>query len=112
MLRRAVMEFGFDGWMEDFGEQIEDDNRFVAGKSGREMANLYPLIYHKISYAIATKLKADIVTFSRSGYSGSQGFSRYLGWRPVARLEFGSRVPVRNSRRNYRGPLGIRRLGS
>ena len=113
MLRRVVVEFGFDGWMEDFGEQIEDDNRFVAGKSGREMANLYPLIYHKISYAIATKLKADIVAFSRSGYSGSQGFSRLvLGWRPVVRLEFGSGVPVRNFRRNNRGPLGIWCMGS
>jgi len=78
MLRRAVVDFGLDGWMEDFGEQIKSDNRFRVKKSGRELATLYPLLYHKISYAISTRLKPDLVAFSRSGYSGSQGYSRVV----------------------------------
>ena len=73
-----MMDFGFDGWMEDFGEQTQDNDRFMTRKSGREMANLYPWLYHKISYAVGTKLRPDVVQFSRSGYSGSQAYSRVV----------------------------------
>lgn len=78
MIRGIVIEQNFDGWMEDFGEWVEDDHRFAAGKTGREMANLYPLFYHKITYQISRKLKPDWVTFVRSGSAGSQGYTRVV----------------------------------
>lgn len=75
---RTVRDEHFDGWMEDFGEQIQDSDRFWDGKTGLEIANLYPLLYHKISYESAHRVRADIVEFSRSGYAGSQSYTPVL----------------------------------
>lgn len=77
-LGRVLERDDFDGWMEDFGEAIKDDQRFAVGKTGRVMATLYPLIYHKTSYEISHQIKPDVVEFDRSGAPGSQAFTRVL----------------------------------
>ncbi|MGH9515386.1 MAG: glycoside hydrolase family 31 protein [Terriglobales bacterium] len=71
-IKTIVVDDNFDGWMEDFGEWVNDTDRFAAGKSGRKLTNLYPLLYHRITYEVAHKLKNDVVEFDRSGYAGSQ----------------------------------------
>jgi alpha-glucosidase (family GH31 glycosyl hydrolase) len=78
MKQKSVVEYDFDGWMEDFGEQVKDTDRFAVGKTGAELANLYPLLYHKTTYEIAHRLKPDVVEFSRSGYAGSQSYTPVL----------------------------------
>jgi len=70
-----LLKDNFDGWMEDYGDTINDTDRFAAGVTGREMANLYPLFYHKITNEIARKAKPEVVEFDRSGYAGSQGYT-------------------------------------
>lgn len=75
---KIVRDDNFDGWMEDFGEWVNDNDRFAAGVTGRKMENLNPLFYHKITYEVAHKLKPDIVEFDRSGYAGSQGYTRVI----------------------------------
>jgi alpha-D-xyloside xylohydrolase len=70
-----LLKDNFDGWMEDYGDTINDTDRFAAGVTGREMANAYPLFYHKITNEIARNAKPDVVEFDRSGYAGSQGYS-------------------------------------
>jgi alpha-D-xyloside xylohydrolase len=77
-IREIVVNQNFDGWMEDYGEWVNDADRFAAGVSGRTMANLNPLFYHRITYEIAHSAKPDIVEFVRSGYAGSQGFTRVV----------------------------------
>lgn len=77
MLTSAVRDQAFDGWMEDFGEWIADTDSFAAG-SGTTIAELYPLLYHKITLRIAQNLNPNVVPFSRSGSSGSQQFSPVL----------------------------------
>lgn len=77
-IQRILTVHNFDGWMEDFGEWTQDDHRFAAGKTGRVMASLNPLFYHKITYEIAHRIKPDVVEFARSGAPGSQAFTRVL----------------------------------
>jgi alpha-glucosidase len=77
-IERVLKDYNLDGWMEDFGEWVKDDHQFAAGKTGRTMASLYPLFYHKISYQVAHRIKADAVEFDRSGSPGSQGFTPVL----------------------------------
>ena len=77
-VREILLNDNFDGWMEDFGEWVHDTDRFGAGVNGRKMANLNPLFYHKITYEIARKAKPDVVPFVRSGYAGSQGYTRVV----------------------------------
>jgi alpha-glucosidase (family GH31 glycosyl hydrolase) len=75
MIHTILIDSNFDGWMEDFGEWINDDDQFAAEKTGRVMATLNPLLYHKITYEITHELKPDAVEFSRSGAPGSQAFT-------------------------------------
>ncbi len=77
MITSAVRDQGFDGWMEDFGEWIADTDTFAAGK-GATVAEVYPLLYHKITLRIAQSLNPSVAPFSRSGSSGSQQFSPVL----------------------------------
>lgn len=74
-IRHILLDNDFDGWMEDFGEWVNDTDRFAAGVTGRKMANLNPLFYHKITYEITHNAKPDAVEFDRSGYAGSQGYT-------------------------------------
>ena len=77
-LRTILVDDNFDGWMEDFGEAVNDTDRFAAGVTGRAMINLNPFFYHKITYEISHKFKPDVVEFDRSGYAGSQGYTRVI----------------------------------
>jgi alpha-glucosidase (family GH31 glycosyl hydrolase) len=73
-----LRDYNFDGWMEDFGEWVRDDDQFAAGKSGRVMASLNPLFYHKMAGEVVRRVKPDAVRFARSGAPGSQAFSPIL----------------------------------
>ncbi len=77
-IRNILLDDGFDGWMEDFGEWVNQSDRFAAGVTGRTMANLNPLFYHKITYEITHEAKPDAVEFVRSGYAGSQGYTQVV----------------------------------
>jgi len=77
-IREILLDDNFDGWMEDFGESGRDTDRSAVGLTGRNMANLSPLLYHSITNRIALKAKPDIVEFARSGYAGSQSYSSVI----------------------------------
>ncbi len=78
MKQKILTEYDFDGWMEDFGEQVRDTDHFAVPKTGEELANLYPLLYHKVTHYVSVKAKPNVVEFSRSGYAGSQGYTPVL----------------------------------
>ena len=77
MLTHAVRGQAWDGWMEDFGEWINDTDHFAAG-DGARLAEVYPLLYHKITTRIVQAMNPQVVSFSRSGSPGSQAFSPML----------------------------------
>ena len=61
-LRKLLVEDGWNGWMEDFGENNPK----------------WTLEYHKASHRMALKYCPDKVAFCRSGYAGSQAFTQVL----------------------------------
>jgi alpha-D-xyloside xylohydrolase len=77
MLTHAVHDQAWDGWMEDFGEWVDDTDHFAAG-DGTRMAEVYPLLYHKITTRIVQAMNPEVVSFSRSGSPGTQAFSPVL----------------------------------
>ena len=77
-LRHILLEDNFDGWMEDYGEWVNDGDRFADGNRGRKLSNLNPFLYHKITYEISRAAKPDVVEFVRSGYAGSQAYTRVV----------------------------------
>jgi alpha-glucosidase (family GH31 glycosyl hydrolase) len=92
------LEYGFDGWMEDFGEQIPDDARFADGTTGFETHNRYPVLYHEAAHA-GWRESGVRATFSRSGGLGSIRHQpviwpgdQYTDWTPSRGL--GSVIPA------------------
>ena len=77
MLTHAVRDQRWDGWMEDFGEYVDDGDHLAAG-DGTRLSEVYPLLYHKITTRIAQAMDPGIVSFSRSGFTGTQQWSPML----------------------------------
>lgn len=95
-VRAIVLQDNFDGWMEDFGEWVNDSDRFAAGVTGRKMANLNPLFYHKITYEI----------------SQAALHARNLGRRSAAELVAGLRASLGGTGGHHRRTSGISCLGT
>jgi alpha-glucosidase (family GH31 glycosyl hydrolase) len=81
---RSALRLGADGFMQDFGEQVQSGMHFDDGSTGATMHNRYPVLFHR-----ATRQAVDgferrhprrrIFFYTRSGYSGTPGSSAYEG---------------------------------
>lgn len=74
-LRRMVTEYGFDGWMADFGEWSPLDAVVADGSDPVEVRNTYPTEWQRLTREVMEELRPDgnWVMFARSGWSGTQG---------------------------------------
>ncbi|NVM31094.1 MAG: DUF4968 domain-containing protein [Candidatus Helarchaeota archaeon] len=57
----------------DFGEGIEPPTKFQK-YSGRQMHNLFPLLYNKAAFEITEKTFGEGIIWARSAYAGSQRY--------------------------------------
>jgi alpha-D-xyloside xylohydrolase len=71
---RRLAEMGVDGFNTDFGEQIPEDAVFFDGRTGREMHNIYPRLYNKITFE-AMQTGQPGMLLARAGWHGSQRLS-------------------------------------
>jgi alpha-glucosidase len=73
---QAGLRLGADGFMADFGEQVQPDMHFFNGETGAVMHNRYPVIYQRVVRQAVTGFekrhpRRHIFFYSRAGYSGS-----------------------------------------
>jgi sulfoquinovosidase len=79
---RAALDLGADGFMEDFGEQVQADMHFHDGSTGATMHNRIAVLYHRATrqaldaYASAHPGR-ELFSFVRAGYSGAPGSAAY-----------------------------------
>jgi alpha-glucosidase (family GH31 glycosyl hydrolase) len=73
-LRAILVGQGWDGWMQDFGEQVLPDALLHGGK-GADWHNLFALLYHAASAAEQAASKPDSLFFARAGYLGAQALA-------------------------------------
>jgi hypothetical protein len=52
-----LMGFGADGFMQDFGEHVQETDRFSDGSTGRTMHNRYPVLYHRMTAEMEGELE-------------------------------------------------------
>ena len=57
----------------DFGEGVEPPTQFLK-YDGRQMHNLYPLLYNKAAFEITEKKFGEGIIWARSAYTGSQRY--------------------------------------
>lgn len=69
-----LLDLGVDGFQTDFGEQVPKDTVFFDGRFGKEMHNLYPVLYNEITYQTMQAIKPGVLLI-RSGWHGSQKHS-------------------------------------
>lgn len=74
LLSEAVAD-GHDGWMEDFGEYTPPLTVASDGTRGRSLHNRYPVDYHRASKLYRSGVEKPLVTFVRSGFTGSAPYS-------------------------------------
>ncbi|MGL5042008.1 MAG: alpha-glucosidase [Culicoidibacterales bacterium] len=76
IIKVNMIDFGFDGWMADFGEYLPTDVVLHDGSDPMIMHNKWPLLWAKVNYeAIQERGKlGEIVYFMRAGTSGSQKY--------------------------------------
>ncbi|MEA2428210.1 MAG: sulfoquinovosidase [Thermoleophilaceae bacterium] len=75
---RHGLDLGADGFMQDFGEQVQVDMRFADGSTGAEMHNRYPKLYHALTRAVLDRYAHEhpgrqFFWYTRAGYSGTPG---------------------------------------
>jgi alpha-glucosidase (family GH31 glycosyl hydrolase) len=78
----AALEEGAEGFMLDFGEQVQPGMHFMDGTSAEVMHNLYPALYDRITREVVEEFEAthpgrQIIFFTRAGFSGEPGSSAY-----------------------------------
>jgi alpha-glucosidase (family GH31 glycosyl hydrolase) len=78
-----LLDAGADGFMQDFGEQVQAGMRFSDGSTGLTMHNRYPVVWHRLSRRIADAWarrhpgRGTPWFFTRAGYSGRPGSAAY-----------------------------------
>ena len=70
---KALFDLGASVIKADFGEAIEPAMKF-RNYDGREMHNLYPLLYNKAAFEITKQTSGDGIIWARSAYAGSQRY--------------------------------------
>lgn len=81
-LLRPLLEMGVAAIKVDFGESIPTNYHF-AGAEGKEMHNLYSLLYNKVVYEITKEVHGDQgIIWARSGWAGSQRYPVHWGGDP------------------------------
>jgi len=85
---RYLIEMGVSTFKTDFGEEIPEDGLFHNGKTGKEMHNLYPLLYNRTVHEVLSEYFKQPVVWGRSGFSGMQKYP--LCWSGDPLCDFGS----------------------
>jgi len=70
-----LIGLGVDGFNTDFGEQVPENVIFHNGLTGKEMHNIYPVLYNEITLQAMKKNNKPGVLLARSGWHGSQAHS-------------------------------------
>lgn len=70
---RNLFEIGASVIKTDFGEAIEPHQKFL-NYSGREMHNLFPLLYQKAAFDVTEQFFGKGIIWARSAYAGSQRY--------------------------------------
>src|SRR5262249_4549601 len=74
-----LTDLGFDGWMQDGGDDAPVDGVYASGTAGPAARNNYPVAYARATRTAAIAARPDYVSFMRTGFAGSQRYTR-VAW--------------------------------
>ena len=79
---RSALRLGAEGFMQDFGEQVQVDMHFDDGSTGATMHNRLPVLFHRATWQAVQAFERHhpdrhVFYFTRSGYTGTPGAARW-----------------------------------
>ena len=79
---RSALRLGAEGFMQDFGEQVQVDMHFDDGSTGAAMHNRLTVLFHRATWQAVRAFERDhpnrhVFYFTRSGYTGTPGAARW-----------------------------------
>ncbi len=79
---RSALRLGAEGFMQDFGEQVQVDMHFDDGSTGATMHNRLPVLFHRATWQAVRAFERHhpnrhVFYFTRSGYTGTPGAARW-----------------------------------
>ncbi|MDY6874995.1 MAG: glycoside hydrolase family 31 protein [Chloroflexota bacterium] len=83
-LHRPLLEQGVAIFKTDFGEAAPQDGVYHSGMNGREVHNLYPLLYNRAVFEVTEEMAGRGLVWGRSGWAGSQRYPICWGGDPIA----------------------------
>ncbi|KAK7503683.1 hypothetical protein BaRGS_00005222 [Batillaria attramentaria] len=90
VIKKNMIEFGFGGWMADFGEYLPAEGvEFYSGQHPEELHNEWPVLWAKLNReAVEESGKlGDVMFWMRAGYSGTGNYS-LLMWAGDQNVDF------------------------
>jgi len=83
MQHEPLLQMGVDVFKTDFGEQVpEEAYSSYSGVDGRQLHNLYPLLYNRAVFKITERYKGQAIVWARSAWAGSQRYPVHWGGDP------------------------------
>ncbi len=73
-LHRPLLEMGVSMFKTDYGEWVPKGATFHDGRTGKELHNLYPLLYQKAVSEVTNDVHGYRLIWGRSGWAGSQRY--------------------------------------
>lgn len=83
-LHRPLLQQGVAVFKTDFGEAAPEDGVYHNGMSGREVHNLYPVLYNRAVFEVTEEVRGAGLVWGRSGWAGSQRTPTCWGGDPLA----------------------------
>lgn len=72
---KILLQMGVDVFKTDFGEQVPYDAYSpYSGLTGKQLHNLYPLLYNRAVFEITREVKGRGIVWARSAWAGSQRY--------------------------------------
>ncbi|MFN8536045.1 MAG: glycoside hydrolase family 31 protein [Thermomicrobiales bacterium] len=76
---RRMLDMGVAAFKPDFGEGVPPDARSHSGLTGRELRNVYPLLYNRAAYEATAEARGTGMIWGRAGWAGSQRYPAQWG---------------------------------
>lgn len=80
IIKKNMIEFGFSGWMADFGEYLPTDSVLYSGEDAELIHNKWGSLWAKINREAVEEMGmlGEIMFFTRSGYSDTPKYSTMM----------------------------------
>lgn len=73
-LHKQLLQMGVAIFKTDYGEEVPDDAVASNRMTGRELHNLFPLLYNRAVFEATARERGQAVVWARSGWAGSQRY--------------------------------------